>query len=144
MSIRQWTDCCPDELRAHVSECSVCSEVVEVARAFHESYSDSQLEARIPSAGLVWWRAELRARQQAVRTVERPLTVAHALGAACVAGAAAALAVRAWPWFQSALPSIDTSGFGSISLLEWGWPLAAVAVMAVIGSVALYFVLSDE
>jgi hypothetical protein len=42
--------------------------------------------AHIPSADLVWWRAELRTRQEAVRTASRPIKLVEAFGGSRCAG----------------------------------------------------------
>src|SRR5436305_111084 len=87
----RWPDGCHGELRQHVHNCLVCSEVVTVALALRTDYEDIAPDIRIPSAGLVWWRAELRARREAVRAVQRPLTLFQAFAAACSIGVVLAL-----------------------------------------------------
>ena len=62
-----------------------------VARALKDDYDAILRDAKIPSAGLVYWRASIRARAEAARTVERPFTIAQGLAAAAVAGVGVAL-----------------------------------------------------
>ena len=53
-----------EELKAHARECAICSDAVEIATLFREDFEGGLDHARVPSAGLVWWRAEIRARQE--------------------------------------------------------------------------------
>ena len=131
-------DACNAELRNHIETCGVCKDVVIVARALHEEHACALEDVRVPPAGLVWWRAELRARQQASRVAERPLTFAHAFAGACTVGVALALLVGMLPWVQEWLISFnDLPGFGVFLL-------GALAALIVAAPVALYFVLSDK
>ena len=53
-------------------------------------------EAPVPSAGLVWWRASIRARAEEARKAEQPLTVAPAVAGAAVLGAGISIAGFVW------------------------------------------------
>jgi len=136
----RWTDRCPQELRTHVAACEICSDVLEVALAFHED-REARSDVQIPSAGLVWWRAELRARQEAMRKVSRPMTVVQAFGAAAGIGAAAALLSLAWPWLKALATLPDLS---SLSFAQWGIVIVIAFAVLIIAPVAMYFVLSDD
>jgi len=141
VSSKRWSHRCCDELRAHVAACSICTDALEVALALHEDREAAQVAGEIPSAGLVWWRAELRARQEAARTASRPITLAHAFGAAAAVGAAAALISRSWPWLKSFLALPD---FSAWSLSQLGLVIAFGLAVLVIAPLAVYLVLSDE
>ena len=124
------------ELGNHVSNCDICNDVVVVARALFEQHA-TRLELHVPPAGLVWWRAELRARQEATRVAERPLTLVHAFAGACAIGVALALIVGMLPWVQDWM--IYWSDLRTIGLL-----IGALVALAVVTPVALYFVVSDK
>jgi hypothetical protein len=84
------------DLRAHAQSCAVCGDIAAVAGALRAAHRDGCASAPVPSAGLVWWRATIRARADAARTAEQPITVAHAIGGAGVTGALCALAANVW------------------------------------------------
>ena len=87
----QWPDGYTDELHAHIAACAICTDVLEVARAIHEDCEAAENNAQVPQippAGLVWWRAEIRARQEAMRAASRPMTLVQAFGAASGIGVA--------------------------------------------------------
>jgi hypothetical protein len=102
-----WPAGCDEDLQQHVRSCTVCREAVQLAAAFREDREAATHEARIPPAGLVWWRAQLRARREAAVVAERPVAVAQ--GLAVVAALAAAAGV-VW----ALLPSVRTF-FGGVA-----------------------------
>ena len=141
VSCGRWPDHVPADLRQHVTQCSLCAGVVEVALALHEDHEALSLNARVPPPGLVWWRAEIRARQEAMRSASRPITLFQAFGGACAVGVFLALLSRAWPWLKNTISLIDVSAF---SFAEWSMLLALALVILIIAPVAMYLVLSDE
>ena len=137
----RWPHRCSEDLRAHVASCAICVDVLEVAVALHADHDTAYLEARVPPAGFVWWRAELRARQEALRTASRPMTLVQALGGACTAGVAFAFLSRFWPWLKTffALPDLH-----ALSFSQWGVLLSFVVALLIVAPLAMYLVLSDE
>jgi hypothetical protein len=99
----RWPDRAPAELTAHAATCAVCGDLAVVARAMDAERGVEVPSARVPSAGTVWWHAQLRARQEAVKTVGRPITVAQAALLAVCGGAAGAVFGATTGWFQRAL-----------------------------------------
>ncbi|HEX4757068.1 MAG TPA: hypothetical protein VH308_03765 [Terracidiphilus sp.] len=61
------------ELRAHVSGCRSCGELIIVTEAFQKARAASIAAARPGSPGLLWWRAQLRRRNAAVERIGRPI-----------------------------------------------------------------------
>jgi hypothetical protein len=102
----QWPHRASETLRAHVAACPVCADVVTVAAAID---ADAQAEAaepvaqRLPASGTMWWRAQLRARQEAAREVARPITVAQAVGFAAGVGAIGLFLGASSSWLQRAV-----------------------------------------
>jgi hypothetical protein len=124
--------------------------IVADAIAHEATLADS--EAQPPSSAIVWWRAQMRARQEASQLAEKPITVVHALSLAAgigfmlsVVGYAVAGVKGSWGWFGSvtqsmsaALPSLDlTSRWMALTL-------TATLVSIVAASVAAYVIYSDE
>jgi hypothetical protein len=99
----RWPDRAPAELVAHAVTCPVCGDLAMVSRAMGGQRDEELTSARVPSAGTVWWHAQLRARQDAARSVGKPITLAQgALLAAC-GGVAGAVFGATTGWFQRAL-----------------------------------------
>jgi hypothetical protein len=152
----RWPEHCPAELRDHVTRCAICADAVEVAIALHEDYDAAFVQAKVPPPGLVWWRAELRARQEAMRTVSRPMTLVQAFGGACAVGVVLAALSPLWPLFKNwlSLPDLpqvnlpiapDISAFSPL-LIQWGSPLLLAIALGflIVVPVAMYLVLSRE
>jgi hypothetical protein len=142
------------ELAAHVAACATCRDVAEVARALHDDRDAAMRDAHPPTAGIIWWRATIRARAEAAHTAMQPITVLQGIAGACVAGATAALAAAAWRWLDSADRIGDVV---SRFALERGGAAASaftfehamivvcgIAACLVLAPLALYFTLADD
>jgi hypothetical protein len=139
------------ELIAHAGRCAICGEVVEVARALHDDRAVLMREAHPPTAGMVWWRATIRARAEAAHTAMQPITLVQGVAGASVAGATAALVTLAWRWMEPA----DRIGnlLSRLALDRGAAPFTiehalvaviAVAACLVLAPLALYFTLADD
>jgi hypothetical protein len=104
ISTGRWPDRAPVELREHAASCEVCQELAVAAVAMDE-VSLEHVPA-LPSSGTVWWRAQLRARQEAARDVVRPITAAHALAFAALVGVVGAVFGATTLWFQRGLRTV--------------------------------------
>ncbi len=102
----RWPGQVDAELAAHVARCEICRDVAAVAAAFAEAaHGDFAASPRqpVPDASAVWLRAQLRARADATRLAERPITVAQAVAFASLVGVLGAVCGAASPWLQTAL-----------------------------------------
>ena len=129
----RWPAGVDEELRLHAPTCAVCTDVIQVSLALTQERSDALLAARVPSAGLVWWRAEMRARRDAVETATRPMKIVEWTALACVLAALAGFLY----WI------------GPAELAELLWQpslafFAGLGLLIVLSSVVFYFVLSRD
>jgi hypothetical protein len=150
----RWPERCSD-LAAHAVTCLVCADLVEVARALHDDRAALCREAQPPAAGMVWWRATIRARAEATRTATQPVSVIQGIAGACLVGAMAGVVTIAWEsirWVQRlgdlavrlesrrleiASATTLASGHG-VSIL------VAVAAGLVLAPLAIYITLTDD
>jgi len=126
-----------------------------VADAIAREAACAGSEAQPPSSAIVWWRAQMRARQEATRLAEKPITIVHALSIAAgvglmlsVIGYVVAGMKGSWGWL-SKIAETATSAFPSVPTLSLTSPwvavtLTAMLVSALIGSIAAFVILSDE
>ena len=154
----RWPHAGDPSLETHAAACEICRDVVTVAVALREDAFCARHEinaARLPSAGLVWWRATIRARAEATRVAERPLTVAQGIAGACAVGLACGLAGIAWQSVQrfqrvgEIIASLDASTLqlasASAVTLQRALPLVlGLGACLLIAPLAIYFVLSDD
>ncbi|HEX5041925.1 MAG TPA: hypothetical protein VFV75_03415 [Candidatus Polarisedimenticolaceae bacterium] len=88
-----WPAGCDEELRAHPPQCPGCRDLVEVTAALFEDRDAGIHEAPIPGSGLVWWKLQLRLRQEAMRSARRTLLLVQA-SALSIAGGLALLMLQ--------------------------------------------------
>ena len=92
----RWAGPWGEEIRRHAATCAVCSEVALVAEALRHEEGWAQTEMRLPSAGLVWWKAQLAARRAAEECAAQPIAWIERV--VQVFGAFALLGLGFWQW----------------------------------------------
>ena len=124
-----------------------------VAEAIAAEASLARSEAAPPSSAIVWWRAQMRARQEAALAVERPITIVHAV--AIAAGAGLMLSIAGYVvatmkgsagWFGGVYQSLASTPLASVGMTS-RWvtlPIMAMLVSALVATVAAYFIYADE
>ena len=139
----RWPDRVESELTDHVASCDICRDVITVASAMQEDHDAAWREANVPSSGQMWWRAEMRARQDAIREASRPVTVAQGVAVVLALAVAVGAGWFAWPSVQGFFTTAslaDMPGIGSMFI-----PLAlAMGALLVVAPVALYLVISEK
>ncbi len=85
VAIGQWPALADADLAAHVAACPNCSELALVASAIVDVRDTGAAHKRLPDAGVVWLRAQMRAREDAARRAARPLWIAQLTGVAVIA-----------------------------------------------------------
>lgn len=149
VAIGQWPSRADATLRAHVAACATCAEVASIAAAVREWASETEpaQPVKVPDASVVWYRAQVRAREDAARRASRPLLVAQLFAVATVAlavfwmGPSLSLSLPDFGGWWAAVPSLPTMpevSTESLSRFSWlGWAaLAALGAWAIVGSIA--------
>jgi len=150
----QWPDTTDQALKDHVRDCASCADLVAVTSALLADAACARTQSAPPSSAIVWWRAQMRARQEAARAAERPLTVVHALAIACATGLLVGLIGLAGAWVRdsSAWPISSPSATlgvlksthlpltGAWSMLPW----IALAATLVLAPLAVYVIVSED
>ena len=129
----RWPAGTTEELQSHAENCPICSDVVRVALALTQQRADGLQMARVPTAGLVWWRAEMRARRDAVNRATRPLKIVEWTAMACVLAAIAVVLFWVGP--------------ATVAAILWQPSLAffiGLGVLILLSSVVYYFVFSGD
>jgi hypothetical protein len=121
-------------------ECPECGPLVALARQIRREFEHTQHQARVPTAEIVWWRAQMRAREEAARTAARPIFFTQALAVAALIGLLISVVGRI------TLPVMSWAGIAAE--LPAGLPLAPIAIAAacwlIVAPAALYFALSRD
>lgn len=128
-------------------------EIDPIEVALGEDYRVLTDEAPIPSSAIVWWRAQTRARREAIEKASEPISVAQGIAVACAGGLTATAAGYYVPTFRRAIDWF-VARTGELSGLPLpAEPLSHPAVLAVLAGVvlcavltpvALYFTLRED
>jgi hypothetical protein len=152
---RRWPDRADETLRAHVATCQTCADLATVSFAFEDETDGSRGRTTVPDAGLVWWRAQLRARQDAARAAVRPITVAQLVAVAVAVGVLGAIFGATATWFQQGL---RTLGGLMTSIASWTLPelpqlslsltsqltlIAGLTLALIITPIVVYYTVKD-
>src|SRR5205085_7698712 len=116
--------CLGDELRQHLGECASCAELFDIASAVIDDRRTLVAQARVPASGLVWWRANLRARQEAARAAVRTAAIVQV-------GLVALAVIVAVVVLGATLPPIDYTPFLTV-------PIFAFIAWLILAPVAVY------
>jgi hypothetical protein len=119
----RWASAWGDDIRQHTAACAVCAEVALAAQEFQREAERAHAElqqpgAGLPSAGLVWWKAQRAARRAAEQRAAEPIMLVER--AAYALGALAVLVLGVWQWPRLAAWFHRTPPPGSLP------PIAAV------------------
>jgi len=146
-----WPDACEPELRTHISACRACGDLVLVTETFQRARAEAAGAANLGSPGALWWRAQLRRRNAAVKRVGRPLLGAQIFalsillflaGGFLVSQARPGLHGLAWLEELPQPHALHLEILWPAALFDSGWSLmaliSALATLALLGGVALY------
>lgn len=146
----QWPHACPHDLCTHIESCRVCSDLVLVRRSFQQARATAIAEPTLPSAGAIWWRAQLRRRNEALTRISRPILGAEIFAVVILSLAAVCgLLWRLSRGFDlsaslgSWLTSLHLSALWPASLTSFAGGLSFVvpvlAALAVVSGLVVYF-----
>ena len=143
----RWPEHAPVALRDHVAACPVCTDLALVAsglRAEGDAARADIASIPLPSAGQVWWRAELRARQEKAQLAQRPIAAVQIVAAVVLLLAIGSglwtFAPGAWAWLSGASASSRVAAADGLAglrvLVTFGIVfcvvLASIAVVAIL------------
>jgi len=137
----RWPEHVDATLREHAASCALCAEVAAVAGAMSAALEPTRACAALPDANQVWWRAQLRARREAVEAAGRPITAIQLVAFACAVGLLGACFGATSTWFQAALKKVaaNVASFDGTAFLTAMTTLFAEHGVLVLGLVAVIF-----
>ncbi|HEX4321693.1 MAG TPA: hypothetical protein VHZ52_12355 [Acidobacteriaceae bacterium] len=102
LQLGHWPQSCTADLRTHAETCRACGDLVLLTQAFQGARAVSirnseerqaELGSSLPAPGVLWWRAQLRRRNAAVKQIQRPILGAQIFAFALTLLVAAGLLV---------------------------------------------------
>jgi hypothetical protein len=108
----------------------------------------------VPPASAVWWRAQIRAREESARLAARPIAVVQAVATICVAVVSLAAAPTASTWVRQVITALGATTWWSMPAdVSVSWvlgaaayttlPLLAVGMWLVLAPVVVYLALDE-
>ncbi len=159
----RWPDRCDPDVVEHASHCDICSDVIAVALAMREDEaavegaiveSTPQHPSVVPDATLVWWRAQLRAHEDAGRRAARPVAMAQGIGIGIGLVAVGSIARLTWPWVREYLSGagaglrdvIARNAAQSAATIEAAplWLTLSIIAAIVVAPIAVYAALGRD
>ena len=154
----RWPERADADLRAHVKTCEICSDVAAVSGAIEcareESAAHAAVPDTLPDSGRVWWKAQMRARREAIETASRPITAIHIAAFAVALVLMGACIGATSSWFQSGLKWTwaEIAGFDPKTFIPYATGLiashgllaAAMVAMVLIVPVAVYLAVAKD
>lgn len=121
------------------ADCPECGPLVRLAQQIRDEFEHTVRHARVPTPEIVWWRAQMRARQDAARKAVRPILFTQALAIAASIGLLLSAAGRL------TLPALP---FVELSPVSVGLPVVYVIIGAAfclfVAPMAVYFALARD
>lgn len=151
----RWPEACDASLNAHVEECPACRELLTVAAPLLDEHRALMQEAAVPSSAIVWWRAQMRSRREAVEQAAQPVSFVQGIVIACAAGLLATALSIFVPTFRKSLSWMvqEAGSWSGVPLPALSDALASPMVLAGIAAiglcalalpVALYFAFAED
>jgi hypothetical protein len=148
-----WPQACEPDLRNHIHICAHCRQQVLLAQTFQSARNQAIQTASIPHPGLLWWRAQLLRRNQALRHVARPVTTAQVFALIISIAAATTLLIRQstdsdWlTWLSAPFSALHTdavslftsAGAGLTADLNTAVLAGAAGTLLLLAAVVAYF-----
>ena len=127
------------ECQCDKPDCPRCGPLAAIEQMIRDEFDATIRQVRVPTPEIVWWRAQMRAREEAARAAARPILFTQALAMAALVGLLISVAGRL------TLPAFSWSGLTPISLHLPLLPIAiAAACWIVLAPLALYLAFSRD
>lgn len=141
----RWPAAAGEELHAHVRGCRACSTTVSITLAMRGAREIDLARVKLEPAGLIWWRAQLRKRREAMEQVNRPMLRVQAVSVAVsLLMAVVLLAWLGWRGGWSGWRNAAVSPFAGLAGLGGTTVWLGVLALALLGATAVYFLTERE
>jgi hypothetical protein len=121
------------------AECPECGPLVVLAQQIRQEFEHTTRTAHVPTPEIIWWRAQMRARQEAASQAARPILFTQALAIAALIGLLVSVTGRL------TLPALSFAGLTPLSVgMPFLYIVIAAASCLLIAPLAVYFALARD
>jgi len=85
-----------DALRTHAARCPVCADAALAADLLRELSDLDNTQVTLPNGGLIWWKAQLKAKRAAAERATQPISIVEKVFCAC--SILSAIGLLLWQW----------------------------------------------
>lgn len=128
-----------DALWMHAATCPECADTALTAQLLHALNTRDITEATLPNGGLIWWKAQLKAKREAAERATQPISIVEKFFCGCVALSAIALSIWQWNsiagWFGSVLNGLEAGNYSIPWFLGGLWEKSSP--MVIVGATVL-------
>ncbi len=103
------------ELRSHAAQCPACGDVALVVGALVQERRRPLAGGGVADAGLVWWRAQLKARHKTTERATRPIAGVEILALVFATAAGTLVLAGAWPQLAVWTPAFLAEALSGLS-----------------------------
>lgn len=138
----QWPLAASAELCAHVAVCRTCSELAQVRHTLQAVRAVTLAVPELPSAGALWWRAQLRRRNADLARINRPILGAQIFATVLtllIATAALAWELRRGLHLAASLGALHLEALWPASFGNLGLLVPVLATLVLVSGVVVYF-----
>lgn len=144
----RWPDGCDEELQLHARGCAICVDLIDVAHAVRSEHLAEVQDVVVPPSGVVWWKAQRRARHEAVAAAQRTITAVHTgtIAAAIVIGLAIIGGLGALIARVTNIFDVGVMNFRAIDFTPNGSVLLLVAMVSIllVAPIAVWFAVHED
>lgn len=120
------------EISEHLKSCNDCRETAKIVQFFQMIPAKEKTPQNIPSAGLIWWKAQLQKKRTANEKIGQPLMIAQTIAIGFVLFALIGCLIYQ-PAFFSSLENVLAQTFDAV---------AQVAAFLIIGGIAFALIVA--
>ena len=129
-------------------ECRECAEAAALVALVREEFERTQHQVRVPTPEIVWWRAQMRSREEAARRAARPILLSQALALAALIGLLLSVIGRLTLPALSLVRVGEAGSAFTLARFSADLPVLAIAIAAgcwiILAPLALYLAFSRD
>jgi len=73
LKLGHWPMAASAEMQSHLQTCRACANMLSITEAMRGVKHEAMRHVQLPPPGLLWWRAQLRRRDEAVKRIAKPI-----------------------------------------------------------------------
>lgn len=132
-----------DALRLHAAACPDCADAALAAQVLHELNTPDITEATLPNGGLIWWKAQLKAKRAAAERVTQPISIVETVFCACAVLSAIGILIWQWSpiqtWFVSFVRGMGEGSHSVFEFLAGAWETSTPIIVLCAGVLLIVF-----